>query len=51
MFNIALDFVKNPYFVGRVVEIANFFEEEIADEFTFELIQDLEVTYDFYKSF
>ena len=48
MFNMVLGFVNNPYFVAKVVEIADYFETEVAEEFESELINDIEVTYDFY---
>lgn len=48
MFNLILGFVQNPYFVAKVVEIADYFESNFTEEFESELINDIEVTYNFY---
>lgn len=48
MFNIVLGFVNNPYFVAKVIELSDCFKTEVAEEFEHELINDVEVTYDFY---
>ena len=48
MFDTILRFVNNPYFVAKVVELSDYFETEVAEEFEYELINDIEVTYDFY---
>lgn len=48
MFNTILRFVNNPYFVTKVIELSYYFETEVAEEFEYELIDDIEVTYNFY---
>ena len=48
MFNTILRFVNNPYFVARVIELSDYFETEVAEEFEYELIDDIEVIYNFY---
>ncbi len=49
MFNTTIvDFVKNPYFILNTFAQAEYFEEDFAEEFEFELLQGLEVIYNFY---